>query len=161
MTRRTGDPRNNPRCEDNIAALIAAWRAAARPVVFVRHASTDERSPLHPDSPGHAFKDAITGEPQLLVTKSVHSSFHGTPDLAAWLRAQGLDGIAVCGITTNHCCETTARVGADLGFDVHFVLDATHAFDFGGLTAEELARATAANLDQEFASVVATRDLID
>ncbi|MCP4251696.1 MAG: isochorismatase family protein, partial [bacterium] len=28
-------PRNNPSCEDNVAALIAAWRAANRPVVFV------------------------------------------------------------------------------------------------------------------------------
>lgn len=31
-------PRNKPECESNIAELIAAWRDAARPVVFVRHA---------------------------------------------------------------------------------------------------------------------------
>lgn len=29
-------PRNNPACEDNIAALLAAWRQHSRPVVFVR-----------------------------------------------------------------------------------------------------------------------------
>ena len=29
--------RNNPSCEPNVAALIAAWRAAERPLVFVRH----------------------------------------------------------------------------------------------------------------------------
>ena len=29
-------------------------------------------------------------------------------------------GIVVCGITTNHCCETTARVGGNLGHDVTY-----------------------------------------
>jgi hypothetical protein len=31
----------------------------------------------------------------------------------------------ICGIRTEQCCETTARVAADLGFDVTFVTDAT------------------------------------
>lgn len=71
----------------------------------------------------------------------------------------------VCGITTNHCCETTARVGGNLGHDVLFVLDATHTFDRTGpdgatMTADELARATATNLHGEFATVVATADLL-
>jgi nicotinamidase-related amidase len=154
-------PRNNPECERNIGALIAAWRDAGRPVVFVRHDSREHGSPLGPERPGNAFKEVITGEPDLLVAKSVHSAFHGSPDLAAWLREKGYGGIAVCGITTSHCCETTARVGSDLGFDVLFALDATHAFDSGGLSADELVRATAANLDGEFATVVSTADLVD
>ena len=67
----------------------------------------------------------------------------------------------LCGITTNHCCETTARVGGNLGYDVRFVLDATHAFDRrdlagGSIPAEELARVTATNLNDEFATVVDT-----
>jgi nicotinamidase-related amidase len=153
--------RNNPDCERNIAALIDAWRDARRPIVFVRHDSEQQDSPLHPTSPGNAFKPVINGRPHLLVEKSVHSAFHGSPDLAAWLREREYAGIAVCGITTNHCCETTARVGSDLGFDVTFVLDATAAFDFGGLSADQLAHATAANLHGEFARVVSTTELID
>jgi nicotinamidase-related amidase len=128
--------------------------------VFVRHDSREQGSPLSPDSRGNAFQDVIAGEPDLLVAKSVHSAFLGSPDLAAWRRERGCDGIAVCGITTSHCCETTARAGSDIGFDVLFVLDATHAFDSGGLSADELARATAANLHGEFATVVATADLV-
>ena len=127
--------------------------------------STTPGSPLHPGSPGNRLKDYLSDPPDLLVTKSVNSSFHGTPDLHAWLLDQGLAGIVVCGITTNHCCETTARVGGNLGHDVLFVLDATHTFDRTGpdgthLTADELAHATATNLHGEFATVVSTADLL-
>jgi nicotinamidase-related amidase len=157
--------RNNPACEDNIAALIAEWRARGRLVVFVRHDSDEDVSPLRPDEPGNAFKPMVDGEPDLLVAKRVNSAFHGTPDLDAWLRAQDLDGLVICGITTNHCCETTARVGGNLGHEVLFALDATHTFDRaapdGGIvTADELARVTATNLHGEFATVVATADLL-
>jgi nicotinamidase-related amidase len=158
-------PRNNPECEANVAALLGAWRRHGRPVVFVRHDSDEPVSPLRPDQPGNAFKPVLDGaEPDLLVAKNVNSAFHGTPDLDAWLRDRGLDGLVVCGITTNHCCETTARVGGNLGHRVLFALDATHTFDRTGpdgtvVTADELMRVTATNLHGEFADVVATADL--
>jgi nicotinamidase-related amidase len=153
--------RNNPACEENIGRLIAGWRARGAPLVFIRHDSDEPGSTLAPGSPGNAFKDVITGEPDLLVTKRVNSAFHGEPSLQAWLDGAGIRTLVVCGITTNHCCETTARVGGNLGYDVRFVLDATHTFDradpFGGtVTADELARVTAANLHEEFATVVDT-----
>jgi nicotinamidase-related amidase len=157
--------RNNPACEGNVEALIGAWRSAGRKVVFVRHDSEEARSPLAPEAPGNAFMSVVSGEPDLLVSKHVNSAFHGTPDLDAWLHAENLDGIVICGITTNHCCETTARVGANLGHRVLFALDATHTFDRVGpdgtsMTADELARATATNLHDEFAQVVATAELL-
>jgi len=156
--------RNNPACDQNIAALVRHWHAEGRPVVHVRHDSTEPSSPLHPCSPGNRLKDYLDTPPDLLVTKSVNSSFHGSPDLHAWLVDQAVAGIVVCGITTNHCCETTARVGGNLGHDVLFALDATHTFDRSGpdgtlMTGDELARATATNLHGEFATVVSTRDL--
>jgi nicotinamidase-related amidase len=157
--------RNNPACEANVGRLIGAWRDAGEPIVFVRHDSDEPDSPLRPDRPGNAFRPEVEGEPDLLVTKQVNSAFHGEPDLAAWLRGRHLERIAICGITTNHCCETTARVGANVGFDVLFVLDATHTFDRTGpdgttMTGDELARATATSLHGEFATVVATADLV-
>jgi nicotinamidase-related amidase len=160
-----GGGRNNPGCEANIAALVARWRAAKRAVVFVRHDSVTPGSPLRPGLPGNAFKDLVSGDPDLLVIKHVNSAFIGEPDLAGWLRQRGLQGIVVTGITTNHCCETTARMGANLGFDVLFALDATHTFDRkaldgGTIRADDVARVTAANLNEEFARVVKTSDLL-
>ncbi|WP_216659054.1 isochorismatase family protein [Nocardioides sp. zg-1230] len=58
-------PRNNPHCEQNIASLLAEWRAHHRPVVFVRHNSTDPHSPLRPGQPGNDFKDVVNGTPDL------------------------------------------------------------------------------------------------
>lgn len=158
-------PRNNPACEENIRRLLADWRAHGRPVVFVRHDSTEPGSPLRRGQPGNEFKPLVAGEPDLLITKSVNSAFHGAPDLDAWLRRKGLSGMVICGITTNHCCETTARVGGNLGHRVVFALDATHTFDRRApdgqlVTADELARVTATNLDGEFASVRSTHELV-
>ncbi len=156
--------RDNPDCEANVARLIEAWRAASQPIVFVRHDSVEPQSVLRPGQPGNDFKAVITGTPDLLVTKSVNSAFYGSPDLDAWLKANGINEIAICGIQTNMCCETTARMGGNLGYDVWFVLDATHTFakEVGGLklSATQLAAATAINLDGEFAGVLDTATAI-
>jgi len=158
--------RNNPACDENIEALVQSLTRDGRPVVLVQHDSLDPDSPLHPDAPGHALKPYLRDvTPALRVTKTVNSSFHGTPDLDAWLRETDVTGIVVCGITTNHCCETTARVGGNLGHDVLYVLDATHTFDRRGpdgdlVTADELAKVTAVNLHGEFATVVTTAQLL-
>ena len=156
--------RNNPDCEANVAALIATWREAGRPLVYVRHDSVEPGSPLAPGGPGNAFKDVVSGEPDLLVTKHTNSAFYGDPELHEWLQERGIGSIAVCGITTNHCVESTARMGANLGYDVLFALDATCTFDRAGpdgrvMRADELARATATSLHGEFATVVRTEEL--
>jgi nicotinamidase-related amidase len=152
--------RDNPACEANIERLIAAARERGDAVVFVRHDSDEPESPLRPGQPGNDFKDCVTGEPDLLITKTTNSCFLGRPALGEWLDARHIRGIDICGITTNHCCETTARMGGNLGYDVRFVLDATHTFDRGGVPAAELRRISGINLDDEFARVVATDEIV-
>lgn len=157
--------RNNPACEDAIASLLDHWRQKSWPVVVVVHDSDDPGSPLAPGSPGHELKDVVTGSPDLVVHKRVNSSFYGTPDLDAWLRAEGIGEVVVCGITTNHCCETTARMAGNLGYATYFAVDATHTFDRTGpdgtlVPADSLATVTATNLHGEFATVLSTRDLL-
>lgn len=157
-------PRNNPGCEMHIGMLLDAWRAQGWPVVFVQHDSKVEGSPLEPGTWGHHLKPVVGGECDLLVHKSVHSAFYGEPSLDVWLRSNGITGVAICGIQTNVCCETTARQASDLGYEMLFVLDATHTFDLrlgdgSVIAADELARTTAAVLQDEFGQVVYTKDL--
>ncbi|MFF9473360.1 cysteine hydrolase family protein [Streptomyces roseolus] len=164
--------RDNPEAEENMAALIDRWQETGRPVVFVRHDSAREGSPLAPGSAGNAFKDFVAERrgrgagPEVLVTKTVNSAFYGEPDLDAWLRAAGVEQVVIVGIQTNMCNETTARMGGNLGYDVLFPLDAMHTFDLAGpfgwtRTAEELTRATAVSLHGGgFARVVTTADVL-
>lgn len=158
--------RDNPDAEANIGALVAAWQHAGRPIVRVAQTEPDSEGGFAPDSPSHAFKPVVADlTPALDLRKEVHSAFHGEPDLHGWLRERGIEQIAICGIQTNRCCESTARVGCDLGYDVLFVPDAMHTFDktdAAGVTftAEHLSAATAASLHGYFATVVTTRDLV-
>jgi len=163
--------RNNPACDDNIAALVDDWSSHGRPLVYVRHDSAEAEAGLPsavliPGNPGNELRDYLgKAEPDLLVSKHVNSAFHGSPDLHAWLLGQQAAGIVVCGITTDHCCETTVRVGANLGHDVLFPIDATFTFDRRHpdgtmLSADEITRATAASLHDEFANVTSTAEIL-
>jgi nicotinamidase-related amidase len=158
-------PRNNPACEDNIRALLSHWRSEGQPVVLVRHDSVGANSPLRPGQSGNDFKSGIDGPHDLLISKQVNSAFYGTPDLNAWLKESSIDAVTICGITTNHCCETTARMAGNLGYDVTFVLDATHTNDRKDvegkiISAAEIARVTGANLHGEFATVRSTAEVL-
>ncbi len=157
--------RDNPQAEANIARLIGTWRGKHLPLILVRHDSTEPDSPLNPAHRGNALRGFVDGPADLLVTKQVNSAFHGEPDLDHWLRQHRLDTLVICGVTTNHCCETTARIAGNLGYDVHFVIDATHTFDRRDMDgaiipAAEIARVTAANLRDEFAQVTTTDALL-
>ncbi|MER5435715.1 cysteine hydrolase family protein [Streptomyces sp. NPDC002588] len=164
--------RNNPGADDNIASLIDVWQATGRPVVFVRHDSSGPRSPLRPGYVGNDFKEYVERRrgkgagAELFVTKTVNSAFLGTPDLGAWLTAQGISQIVVAGIQTNMCAETTARMGGNLGYDVLFAYDATYTFDLEGpfgwrRSAEELAQASAVSLHGGgFARAVTTKEIV-
>ena len=159
-------PRNNPLCEANVEALLASWRQHGEPVVYVRHDSLEPDSTLRPGQAGNEFREQLSGDPDLIVSKHVNSAFHGRPDLAAWLRSHEIGRVAICGVQTNICCETAARVGSNLGIDVSFVLDATYTHDRSAIdgeliSADALARVTAANLDPEFCRVVTTPQAIE
>jgi nicotinamidase-related amidase len=118
-------PRNNPDAEQRMGELLAAWRGRGRPVIHVKHNSILADSPLRPERPGNALKPELApakGEP--LFEKNQNSAFVGTP-LEDYLRRNGIDSLVMVGLTTDHCVSTTARMGANLGFGVTVVSDAT------------------------------------
>ncbi|MCI2398594.1 cysteine hydrolase family protein [Aliiroseovarius subalbicans] len=119
--------RNNPGAETNAAKLLNEWRARSWPVFFIQHLSTNPDSPLHPDQGKtaiHPLVAPLPGEP--VLTKSVNSAFIGTT-LEQDLRAAGITALTICGLTTPHCVSTTARMAANMGFQVDLVHDACAA----------------------------------
>lgn len=155
--------RNNPSAEENISALLAAWREAGLPIFHVRHLSTESGSPLGGAS--GAFKDAVrplAHEP--VIEKHVNSAFIGT-DLETRLREKALDTLVITGLTTDHCVSTTTRMAANLGFSAYIVSDATATFDRTGPdgklhTAEHVHEMALVHLHEEFAEVVTTQNIL-
>lgn len=157
--------RNNPKFEANVAALVAAFRAAGRPVIFVLHSDTDEH--WETTSPYYRLMDFLSplpGEP--ILHKTSRNAFT-TTNLAQLLVQQGVRRIVVTGIQTEQCCETTTRVGADLGFTVDFVTEATLTFpiqkvagdDSVVLSTESIVERTEYALRDRFARIATVDDV--
>jgi nicotinamidase-related amidase len=118
--------RNNRDFEKNVGALIEAYRAAGLPVVFFLHTDSDEG--FATDSPFFKLMDFITPRPEEpLLIKNTRNCFTSTP-LQPYLLEKGVRRVTITGIQMEQCCETTARVAADLGYAVDFVTEATMTF---------------------------------
>jgi nicotinamidase-related amidase len=161
----TWGPRNNPDAERNMAKLLAAFRAAGRPVIFIQHVSQNPESPLRAGQPGNQINPLVAPKGERIFQKTVHSAFINTP-LERTLRGSAQDTLVICGITTDHCVSTTARMAGDMGFDAYVVDDACHCFDrptHDGrvIPAQQVHEAALASLHDEFATVITTRAVLD
>jgi nicotinamidase-related amidase len=158
--------RNNPNAEQNIAALLAAWRGAGAQVVHVRHISRSSASLFAPGQAGVEFQEQLAPLPvEHVVEKNVPDAFVNT-GLERWLRVRGVRRLVIVGVSTNNSVEATARTAGNLGFDTQVVADATFAFakaDNAGTprSADEVHAMSLANLDGEYAAVTATSALLD
>jgi nicotinamidase-related amidase len=118
--------RNNPDFEKNVAALVDAYRAAKLPVIYFLH--TDPDPGFETDSPFFKLMDFLAplpGEPTFI--KNTRNCFTSTT-LQTHLLERGVRRLTITGIQMEQCCETTARVAADLGYAVDFVTEATMTF---------------------------------
>lgn len=100
------------------------------------------------------------GKGDILLNKPRYGSFTGT-DLDQILRSHGVDSIIVTGICTNICCETTAREAGMKDYHVFFPSDGTETFPAGGLTVEDIKKATLATLGTAFARILTVDAIID
>ena len=112
--------------ERNIAALVQGFRKAGKPVVFILHEDADPG--FSRSSPYFRVMDFLEHRPEEpVLQKTVHNAFTGT-GLLPLLIGRGIGRVVICGIRTEQCCETTARVASDLGFQVDYVTEATLTF---------------------------------
>lgn len=158
--------RNNPDAEQNLARLLEAWRGSGRPVIHVRHLSTEEDSPLRPERPGSSLKEGF--EPQgeePLLEKTVNSAFIGT-GLQKLLESWGARMVVIGGLTTDHCISTTVRMAGNLGFWTLVIEDGTATFERTGpdgrrYDAQLMHDSALASLHGEFAAVVDTAAILE
>jgi ureidoacrylate peracid hydrolase len=105
-------------------------------------------------------KELVIDPRDILLDKPRFGAFHGT-DLELILRARGIDTVIVSGVSTNICCETTAREATVRDFRVFFLSDGTATSSMGDLSAEELQKATCATLGFLFAEVLTVDRMIE
>jgi nicotinamidase-related amidase len=117
---------SNPDIVEDVNRLVEHARACGDLVVWVLHCEPGSGGPFDPASGLVRYQDGLArplpGEPEL--RKTSHNAFT-TTNLQQILTERGVREVAVCGIRTEQCCETTARLASDLGYRVTFVIDAT------------------------------------
>jgi nicotinamidase-related amidase len=150
--------RNNPRAEEAVARLLAAWREAGMAIVHVRRDSMEPQSPYRPGTPGNTFKPAlapIAGE--TVIARETSSAFVGTT-LEGVLDNLGATDLVACGVPTGNALEATVRHAGNLGYRVFVAADACWAVDKRDLTgrlwpAEDVHQLSLANMHGEYAEV--------
>lgn len=116
---------SDPKIADHLAPLVRAARAAGDLVVWVLHSEPGTGTTFDPERGFVRILEPLApaeGEP--VLTKTSHNAFT-TTNLQQLLTSRGITQVAITGLRTEQCCETTARLASDLGYDVVFVIDGT------------------------------------
>lgn len=170
---------SNPDIANRAGVLVDAARDSGDLVVWVLHTEPGTGNVFDPNGGFVRPMAGLTpreGEP--VLTKTSRNAFT-TTNLQQSLTAAGIRELVICGIQTEQCCETTARVATDLGFDVTFVTEATATFpiphpdaprdrsveellaDPRTLSAEDVVSRTEYALAHRFARIATIADVVE
>ena len=148
-------------CMENMKTIVEHFRQARKPVLHVRHQSSEKGSQLHESSPLAlpipAF-GALAGE--AIFIKNTSSAFSST-ELLSYLKEAEISEVVIIGAVAGFCVNSTVRMGADLGLSITVVKDAVISFELAkyDLGAQEIHNVTLALLDDDFARVVTCSQL--
>lgn len=111
-------------------------RQAGVPVVFIQHES--KQGYLEHQSREWALARGLAVQAgDLRVRKTMPDSFLRT-ELQTLLQAQGVDHLAICGMHTEFCVDTTTRKALALGYPVTLVADAHTSAGNAALSAAQV-----------------------
>jgi len=145
--------------------LIAAFRAAGRPVIYTRHVHHPDRLDagimgwwwegmcLEGSAESEVHADLAPLPNEKVILKHRYSTFYNT-DLETVLRCLKIEDLVISGIMTNMCCESTARDAYYRDYRVFFLADGTGSIN------EEMHLASLLNLAFGFAFVTTTDAVI-
>ena len=154
-----------PAIVPGLVRLVAAFRAAGRPVIYTRHVHHPGRLDAgimgwwwpgmclegSPESEVHDLLAPAVGEK--VVLKHRYSAFYNT-DLETVLRCLRVEDLVVTGLMTNLCCESTARDAYFRDYRVFLPADGT-----GSIT-EDMHLASLLNLAFGFSRVTTVDAII-
>jgi nicotinamidase-related amidase len=132
-------------CLEKTAAALEAGRAAGVPVFYVniefRPGFPELKKPTYPliesiqernaflrGSWDAAVADELKPEPGDIVVINFNSSAFSHTELDCILRAKVIRRLFLAGIATNWVVESTARYGAELGYDITVLADCCQGF---------------------------------
>jgi nicotinamidase-related amidase len=163
-----------------INRLIDGFHERGLPVVFIKHMNRADGSDAgrmadfgDPDEEDSFVEGTPRVElvPELhiapgdpVVVKRRYSAFRGT-DLEAILHTAGVRAVAICGLMTSFCCETTARDAHGRDYEVLFVADANEGPDLEDpdgvpVPHDAVLRHTTTALGAGFAEIVTTDEVL-
>jgi nicotinamidase-related amidase len=116
---------SNPGIAEDVSRLVDAARAAGDQVIWVLHTEPGSDSVFDPANGLVRFIEPLKPAPGEPVLSKTSINAFTTTNLQQLLVRDGVGELAICGIRTEQCCETTTRVASDLGYQVTFVVDAT------------------------------------
>jgi nicotinamidase-related amidase len=135
----------------NAALLLQDFRNRNMLVIHVRHNA----------EPGGRINDIVKPLPsEKIVSKDEVNCFKGT-DLLAYLKANKIDSLVICGMQTHMCVEAATRAASDYGFKCTLVHDACATKDlrFGDkiVKAEDVHYSTLSTLTN-YAKIISTKE---
>ena len=135
-----------------VARLLQGFRRAGLPVIHTKEAHRADLSDCPPaklargdyrpriGETGPMGRILVAGEPgndivpalaplpgEIVLEKPGKGAFYATP-LQAMLAERGIRYLAICGVTTEVCVQTTMREANDRGYDCVLVEDATESY---------------------------------
>jgi nicotinamidase-related amidase len=150
--------------EQHIKALVSGFREAGYPIYLILH--TDGDPGFSTDSEFFRVMDFLDYQPgEPLLIKQVHNAFTSTLLLPLLIKSS-IHKVVICGIRTEQCCETTARVASDLGFEVDYVTQATLTFPLTHphtgetMSVEQIQTRTETVLHQRFARITTVQNVL-
>lgn len=150
--------------KSKLLKLIAVARQRGWQVVYILH---EEETGAFAQASGWVhLMDFLEPAAEPIFTKHVHNALTES-GLAAYLQQQGINKLKISGLRTEQCCETTARVASDLGYQVDYVLDATltfamqHPFDQSLVSPEQIKAHTTLVLKDRFAQITYVGDYVE
>lgn len=121
----------------NVGLLVKKARRAAVPIIFVQHNGA-KGHPLEVGTGGwHIHPEIGFANEDVIIQKHTPDSFYRT-DLHDKLISNDVKRLAIAGIQTEYCIDTTCRRAFALGFEVTLVQDAHSTWDTERLEASQI-----------------------